>query len=75
MKLPEYNPEGKKLTFAQHLKKMRDLEAKNEEKGKESGGLKPGTCPECGRGRFILRCEKGGMIVRTCRHCSAKKVF
>lgn len=76
MSLPSYNPKGKKLTFEQHLQKKREHEEQQAQLKKENQGELPGRCPECGKGKFTLRCEPG-LLIRTCKNpnCLHEKVF
>lgn len=66
-KLPSYNPEGKKLTFEQHMKLKREQEEREAELRQQNNGEVPGRCPKCNTGGFSLKCEPG-VLVRTCKN-------
>lgn len=73
MKLPEYNPEGRKLTFEQHMKLQKEYEDKKQIK-KKTNGEESGRCSVCDGSRFTLRCKKGNLI-RSCKKCGDERVF
>jgi hypothetical protein len=66
-----YNPEGKKLTYQQHLKKLKDHENLTSKKKKTS---ESGRCPTCKQAAFTLRCMDRKLI-RKCKKCGHEKVF
>jgi hypothetical protein len=76
MNLPNYNPEGKKLTFAQHREKKRKLEELETQKLEMNNGEVPGRCSECNGAKFSLKCGPGvSIITRTCRNCGNEKQY
>lgn len=74
MKNENYNPEGKKLTFQQHMKLMREMEEKETSVREQNGGERPGRCGECNGSGFSLQ-AKEGLIYRTCKKCGDVKTF
>jgi hypothetical protein len=66
-KLPDYNPDGKKYTFEQHMKLKREKEEREAELLEQNKGEKPGRCPKCDQSSFFLRCE-AGVLIRTCKN-------
>lgn len=74
MPLPDYNPEGKKLTWQQHLRAMQKQKEEETERIKQNGGKeKPWLC-QCGQSRFTLQ-AKEGKLYRTCKACDQVEVF
>lgn len=74
MKLSDANPDGRKLTWEQHLRKLK-MEKEKEEEGK--GNTEPkrsGRCDVCDNGGFQLSC-KGGVITRKCKRCGDERHF
>lgn len=71
---PNYNPEGKKLTFEQHAKLKREYEEKQAMEKEKAKQGKSGYCGECGTSGFTLK-AKGGLIYRTCKNCGDVKTF
>lgn len=67
-KLPSYNPEGKKLTFEQHMKLKREKEEREAELLLQNDGEKPGRCPKCNGSSFTLKRESFGVLLRTCKN-------
>lgn len=77
MKVSDYNPEGKKLTYQQHLKLMKKQQEKEEKQmSRYDGESKPWLC-ECGESRYSLKAVPGGNgeLIRTCKNCGAEKNF
>lgn len=70
--LPDYNAEGKMLTYKQHMEKKRKYDTEKNKKLERFDGEKPGKCRECGTSRFQLRCEEG-KIIRTCNNEKCRK--
>jgi ssDNA-binding Zn-finger/Zn-ribbon topoisomerase 1 len=73
MKLPDYNPDGRKLTWEQHVKLRREYEEKKEAEKKNSNEPS-GRCSKCNKAKFRLRVSKGDLI-RTCKECGHELVF
>ena len=77
--LPEYNSEGKKLTYEQHQKKRKQYEEMMRQKQPKGTDAKKryGVCELCGNTGFSLRCIKGGKLERTCKNpkCEDKRIF
>lgn len=65
--LPSYNTEGKKLTFAQHMKLKREKEEREARLLEQNNGARPGRCPKCDGASFSLKAEPGNLI-RTCKN-------
>lgn len=76
-KLPNYNPDGKKLTWAQHMEKKRKAEEAEKLKLKQNKGETPGRCSVCDCSKFTLKCSKEhpGKLERTCQQCEDKRYF
>jgi hypothetical protein len=79
MSLPNYNPEGKKLTYFQHMEKIRKQKELDQQKLEQNKGEVPGRCSVCDSTKFSLKCgEVGkGIIIRTCSNekCGDVKEF
>jgi hypothetical protein len=74
-KLPKnYNLDGKKLTWFQHMEKLRKAEAAEEKKLEQNKGETPGRCIVCDGSGFTLKCEPG-ILIRTCKTCGEQKEF
>jgi hypothetical protein len=67
-KLPTYNPEGKKLTFEQHMKLKREQAEREAELLQQNDGERPGRCSKCDGTSFTLKCESLGVLLRTCKN-------
>lgn len=76
MNNPDYNPEGRKLTYQQHMKMQREWEEKHAKKAEEPTKERSGICPRCGGSAFRLKAIKG-LLERTCKNeeCGDVKVF
>jgi hypothetical protein len=76
VKLPNYNPDGKKLTWFQHMEKIRKTEEAEKQKLEQNKGETPGCCSVCGGSGFTLKCEPG-VLIRTCKNenCGDQKMF
>lgn len=75
MRLAGYNPEGKKLTYEQHLREMKKLKEKQEAAKVMNGGEEePWICVGCGESRYKLK-AKDGQLIRTCKKCNKEKIF
>lgn len=73
MNLSDANPDGRKLTWEQHMKNLK--KEKEKEEGKEKAKhTKSGRCDICDNGGFQLSC-KGGIITRKCKKCGAERHF
>ena len=74
MNLPDYNSEGKKLTWQQHMKKKEKL--KEAKRAKEDVGIKDrsGRCQRCDNASFSHRCANG-VVTRICNNCGGQKDF
>ena len=75
MQPTDYNPEGKKLTYLQHLQLMK----KQEEKKKAAlllndGEEKPWLCENCSQSRYRLKADRGRLI-RICKECATERIF
>lgn len=78
MKLSNYNPEGKKFTYFQHMEKIRKLKEAEQQKLEENKGEVPGRCPKCNGTKFSLKCGPGrSVLTRTCQNekCGDKKLY
>lgn len=76
MNLPSYNPDGKKLTFEQHLKKQKEYEERQLASKPTGTTGRPGRCEKCNGSSFTLKVESGSLI-RTCKNqkCEDQQFF
>lgn len=71
----DYNPEGRKLTYKQHMALMKQQQEKLEARKRMNGGVeKPWLCEKCSKSRYKLRAVDG-QLIRICKECSDEKVF
>ena len=65
----EYNPNGKKLTYEQHMRALNEYKEKQEKKED-----KPWVCEKCKASAFTLAI-KNRTWIRTCKKCESTKII